>query len=179
MRGTISSLPYSGEVDIKFEPHASTIYIRPDNRLSRMLSNKWLKFLTIILLIYPFIWLFKRFHSRGGGKWQVAGDAWPLKSWEPPSTPRPDTVALPSYQAATSDAASAKFTTRSLTAASSSRSIVGLREGEWFRQWEPAIVRAVAGRYKSPVPLPTRPASNVHAQELDGYDVRGPLLTFS
>ena len=48
-----------------------------------MLSNKWLKFLSIILLIYPFIWLFKRFHRKGGGIWEVCGGAYPLKQWVP------------------------------------------------------------------------------------------------
>lgn len=44
-----------------------------------MLSNKWLKFLSIILLVFPLIWLFKRFHPKGGGRWEVGGGAYPLK----------------------------------------------------------------------------------------------------
>lgn len=83
IRATVLATPYNGDLNIQFTKYRSRIYIRPDNRLSRMLSNKWLKFLSIILLIYPFIWLFKRFHSRGGGRWEVCGGAYPLKRWVP------------------------------------------------------------------------------------------------
>ncbi|KAJ2920306.1 hypothetical protein MD484_g247, partial [Candolleomyces efflorescens] len=83
IRSTVQATPYNGSLEISFTKHRSKIYIRPDNRLSRMLSNKWLKFLSIILLIFPFIWLFKRFHSRGGGRWEVCGGAYPLKRWVP------------------------------------------------------------------------------------------------
>lgn len=83
IRTTILATPYNGDLDIQFTKYRSRIYIRPDNRLSRMLSNKWLKFISIILFIYPFIWLFKRFHSRGGGRWEVCGGAYPLKRWVP------------------------------------------------------------------------------------------------
>ena len=83
IRSKIKSTPYNGSLEVDFIMHRSKIYIRPDNKLSRMLSNKWLKFLSIILLIFPFIWLFKRFHSRGGGRWEVCGGAYPLKRWVP------------------------------------------------------------------------------------------------
>jgi len=49
--------------------------------MSRALSNPWLKFLLIITLIYPCIWLFQRFHRRGGGRWAVGGGAYALKRW--------------------------------------------------------------------------------------------------
>jgi len=74
---------YNGHLEITFINRSSKICIRPSNRLSRMLSNKWLKFISIILLIYPFIWLFKRFYKKGGGIWEVCGGAYPLKQWVP------------------------------------------------------------------------------------------------
>lgn len=83
LRSLILAVPYNGETSISFTTHSSKIYIRPSNRVSRMLSNKWLKFLSIILLIFPFIWLFKRFHKKGGGTWKVCGGAYPLKQWVP------------------------------------------------------------------------------------------------
>ncbi|PPR05689.1 hypothetical protein CVT26_008930 [Gymnopilus dilepis] len=83
VRATIQATPYNGTLNITFVPHNTKIYIRPDNRVSRMLSNKWLKFLAWLLLLYPFVWLFKRFHSRGGGRWEVCGGAYPLKQWVP------------------------------------------------------------------------------------------------
>ncbi|KAF9535451.1 hypothetical protein CPB83DRAFT_841772 [Crepidotus variabilis] len=79
LQSLVTKTPYGGSLSITFTPHNSKIYIRPDNWVSRMLSNKWLKFLSIILLVFPFIWLFKRFHPRGGGRWEVCGGAYPLK----------------------------------------------------------------------------------------------------
>jgi hypothetical protein len=52
--------------------------VRPDRSISRAISNPWLKFLLIITLIYPCIWLFKRLHSRGGGRWAVGGGAYAM-----------------------------------------------------------------------------------------------------
>ena len=77
----IRSTHYTGTQAISFDVTASKVYVRPTNRLSRTLSNKWIKFLLWILLIYPFIWLFKCFHSRGGGQWRVAGSAYAAKTW--------------------------------------------------------------------------------------------------
>lgn len=83
VRHIIVSSLYQGTVEVEFKTRSSKVYIRPDNKLSRLLSNKWIKFLSIILLIYPFIWLFKRFNSRGGGSWEVCGSAHALKRWVP------------------------------------------------------------------------------------------------
>jgi hypothetical protein len=77
----IRSTHYTGTLAISFDVTASKVYIRPTNRLSRTLSNKWIKILLWIILVYPFIWLFKRFHSRGGGQWRVAGGAYATKAW--------------------------------------------------------------------------------------------------
>ena len=52
--------------------------MRPDRSISRAISNPWLKFILIITLIYPCIWLFKRLHSRGGGRWAVGGGAYAM-----------------------------------------------------------------------------------------------------
>ncbi|EAU93130.1 hypothetical protein CC1G_12665 [Coprinopsis cinerea okayama7 len=101
IRSTVVATPYNGDLEIAFIKYRSRIYIRPDNRLSKWLSNKWLFFLSIVLLVYPFIWLFKRFHSRGGGKWEVCGAAYPMKRWVPatddgePIPPETDEQGLP------------------------------------------------------------------------------------
>jgi hypothetical protein len=55
------------------------VIVRPDGTISRAISNKWIKFLLIITLIYPFIWLFKRFYGQGGGRWVVVGSSYALK----------------------------------------------------------------------------------------------------
>lgn len=168
----IKSTPYNGSLEVDFTMHRSKIYIRPDNKLSRMLSNKWLKFLSIILLVFPFIWLFKRFHSRGGGRWEVCGGAYPLKRWVPLDDVEEDSDAAPP----TYDAKSAPSAGPSTMRASSSKLIqtstgpkklLGLREGDWFRSWEHVISRAVVGRYQSTEPLLE---NRVQFPMLDGYN---------
>ena len=147
VRAIITSTPYNGHLDVSFETKDSKVYVRPDNRLSRMLSNKWLKFLSIILFIFPFIWLFKRFHSRGGGRWEVCGGAYSLKRevHEGPAI------------------------------IGKGKKLIGVREGEWFRKWEGVIRRSVLGRYVSTVPIAASDAAEDHTNlvgYLDGYQPR-------
>ncbi|KAG6857537.1 hypothetical protein H0H87_000136 [Tephrocybe sp. NHM501043] len=141
IRGSIARTMYQGDVDVDFERRGAKIFIRPDNKLSRMLSNQWLKFLSIILFIFPFIWLFKRFHPRGGGRWEVCGGAYALKRWEPDCEVREvvpdDEDALPGYTAQ----------------ASNRKRLVGIKERDWFRKWEGTILRSVRGRYQSSTPI--------------------------
>ncbi|KAF8642356.1 hypothetical protein AX16_009625 [Volvariella volvacea WC 439] len=165
---------YFGDLTVEFQTRASKVYIRPDNRLSRMLSNKWLKFLSMILLIFPFIWLFKRFHSRGGGKWQVCGGAYALKRWVPLTDE--ELEELENSPDRLSHKGQTNVTTPSRpTIVHSSRGpskLVGMREGEWFRKWEMTIVRAVQQRYQSYTPIyaPTvAPPTLLPAHNLDGY----------
>jgi hypothetical protein len=166
-----------------------------------MLSNKWLKFLSFILLIYPFIWLFKRFHRKGGGTWEVCGGAYPLKQWVPmgqeevipPGVQQEET--LPPYDADSISwsnpalsprgslglnapaMARTSSSTRYIQTASGMKKLVGVREGEWFRVWEGLVTRAVLGRYQSNQPLGS--GAFIHAHELDGYSdsTTGPLIS--
>ena len=176
IRSTIES-SYNGSLEITVTPYGSKVYIRPNNAVSWMLSNKWLKLLSIILLIFPFIWLFKRFHSRGGGRWEVCGGAYPLKQWVPLDPGEEfESDLLPPYNVS---ATSSALTTTSQTVQRSPRymqtptgpkKLLGLREGEWFRSWEGAIIRAVVGRYQSPIPLVSSPISGLPVRSLDGYE---------
>ncbi|CAK5280213.1 unnamed protein product [Mycena citricolor] len=153
VRATILATPYHGDLIVEFCTGASKVYVRPDNRLSRMLSNKWIKVLLWITFIYPFIWLFKRFHKQGGGSWSVCGGAYALKDESlPPYIPSPDGAvgALPQPSGGR------------------------LREGEWFRKWQPTIVRAVATHYESFEPLyNTFEEAVPEAYALDGFGVVG------
>ena len=72
---------YRHQVKVDFVMYSPKVYIRPDNALSRALSKLWVKCLLWFFLIYPFVWLFKRFNSRGGGRWKVCGCTYALKSW--------------------------------------------------------------------------------------------------
>lgn len=175
-RSTIESSPYNGSLEINVTPYGSKVYIRPNNAVSRMLSNKWLKFLSIILLIFPFIWLFKRFHSHGGGRWEVCGAAYPLKQWVPLDSGEVDSDTLPPYNPfSTSSALTTTTPTqtvqRHMLTPTGPKKLLGLKEGEWFRNWEGVIIRAVIGRYQSPIPL-SRDVSGLPARslDLDGYN---------
>ncbi|KAF9568414.1 hypothetical protein CPC08DRAFT_702434 [Agrocybe pediades] len=213
IRAAILATPYNGHLTIQTVPYNTKIYIRPDNKVSRWLSNKWLRFLSIILFIFPFIWLFKRFHPLGGGKWEVGGAAYPFKMYvdleteeelleaeselgrvDSSNRPRDTTSGslrkgddLPSYsdlpfntpsRSQPSGSTSSSSTNRIITGARSRKyiqtstgikKIVGVKEGEWFRNWEGAITRAVINRYESNVPLPRNPRATNEARRLDGY----------
>jgi len=117
IRAAIKSTDYSGDhVQVSFESGHRTVIVRPDRSISRALSNPWLKFLLIITLIYPIIWLFQRFHQRGGGRWAVGGGAYALKRWGRAQE------------------------------GSERRVLMGEQEGDWFRRWEGRIRRKVKER---------------------------------
>ncbi|KAJ7071055.1 hypothetical protein C8F01DRAFT_1108882 [Mycena amicta] len=163
VRAVIVASPYQGNITVEFITSASKIYIRPDNRLSRLLSNKWFKFLSIILIL-PFllIWLFKRFHTRGGGTWAVCGGAYALKTWAPVSDSESRDVSI------SKNGASSSADEPSLTSPTSR--LVGSKEGEWFRRWQGTIARAVSNRFQSPTPLYTTMEEGLpQARILDGY----------
>ncbi|TRM68023.1 hypothetical protein BD626DRAFT_396019 [Schizophyllum amplum] len=176
IRSYISTF-YSDTLSVEIQTLRNKIYVRPDNRLARMLSNKWLKLLSIILLVFPFIWLFKRFHSRGGGQWKVAGAAYPMKRWVPLPSSQLDPIerdAPPSFEASVGSTSKAMSASPFTSTASSSqmvphphhlsmpsprhdvvltpdgpRRVEGIREGEWFKMWESTIAQCVTRRYIS------------------------------
>lgn len=218
IRSTIALAPYHGDIEVSFTPINSKIYIRPSNQLSRCLSNAWLKFLSIILFIFPFIWLFKQFHGQGGGKWEVCGGAYALKRWVPmnrtqaPLPPNQGTTTsgssssntasgggeLPSYEDAAApfshSPALSPLTTsinspffplpstsspspsshplaqRIIQTPSGPYKLIGQREGEWFRYWEPVILRSVLTRYQSSIPLTS------HSELYGRYAAPGSVL---
>lgn len=159
----VKSTYYQGSLTVKFEAHGDEVHVRADHWLARALSNKWTKFLLIITLVYPIIWLFKRFARSGGGRWEVCGAAYALVSWQPvqpeddiTGPPPPFSEEEPAW------AAQAPTGTRRMK-------LVGTREGEWFQKWETTIKRAVTGRCQSDVPLAEPDAPIPAALMLDGY----------
>lgn len=159
----VKSTYYQGSLSVRFETHSDQIHVRADHWLARALSDKWIKFLLIITLIYPLIWLFKRFALSGGGKWGVCGAAYALVSWQPAQpedeingTPPPFLDEEPGWAAQGANGAR-------------KMKLVGMKEGEWFQKWEATIKRAVSGRCQSDVPLVDPDASTPAALVLDGY----------
>lgn len=167
IEAAIKSTYYTGRLTVEFKSSNSKICVRPDNTVSRTLSNKWIKLLLILLLIYPFIWLYQRFGRRGGGRWEVCGGAYPLKSWQlvdpsaEPPPPFPGTAPSPDSRVVYTGRGSART--------------VGLREGEWFQRWEKTIRRAVTGRLRSTVALKEPDETTSAAMLLDGYQPHGSL----
>lgn len=157
----ITSTSYAETVDVSMEYASNKIYVRPNNRLSRTLSNPWLKFLMFITLVYPFVWLFKRFHTRGGGRWEVCGGAYALKQLVPAGHGHDLEFKVNISQQPGSQTGTGSTT------------VLGLKEGQWFRQWEGGIKRAVITRFQSSVPLTEPPIddlTNGVASLLDGYN---------
>lgn len=165
------------------------MHVRADNWLSRILSKKWLVVLLWITFIYPFIWLFKRFYHGGGGKWEVCGGAYALKSWKlvdynttstgtTSSTAAPDDSDAPPPFPGTLNTS---FTLNNRTLVNTQMGVaevIGLREGEWFQMWEGTVKRAVMGRLKTQVPLTVPDEGPLPAAlMLDGYQAR-PLVSF-
>ncbi|KAL4243489.1 hypothetical protein ABKN59_001277 [Abortiporus biennis] len=148
----VKSTYYEGDPTVEFKISHNKIHVRPDSRVARMLSITWVKVILWILFIYPFIWLYKRFARRGGGRWEVCGGAYPLKAWQfsGPSSTAGMSIAQDIYSNAT---------------------LIGMREGEWFQKWEGTIKRAVTGRLRTGETLvePDEFQPNTAALLLDGY----------
>ena len=161
----VQQTSYGGTLKVKFAPFPSSndlIIVRPTNGLSMLVSNMWIKFLLWITLIYPFIWLFKRFHEHGGGVWKVCGGGYPLKLVLPVQGDKGDE--LPTFEEAAGSSSS--------TVVRAETYVIGEREGEWFRKWENTIRGAVLSRKQDKNPLlhPTDvPYANPSAALLDGY----------
>ncbi|KAG6911984.1 hypothetical protein DXG01_000232 [Tephrocybe rancida] len=159
VRGAIRQTNYGGDVTVLFSYDATKICIRADNRLSRMLSKTWIKVLLCIFLIYPFIWLFKRYHSRGGGRWEVCGGAYTHKYMVP----------LDGLDG-NADSGSPHLPPRIIETKDGPMKLYGLQEGEWFRRWEGVIKRSVSTRLQSDEPMREIEEGPVDPrEELDGY----------
>jgi hypothetical protein len=170
IRGAITETQYRGAIEVNFSLDATKIYIRPDNRLSRTLSKTFIKILLIIFLIYPFIWLFKRYNSRGGGRWEVCGGAYALKRLVPATAD----WQREAHEAYAVGRPSPSY--RIIDTANGSAKLFGLREGEWFRKWELVIKKSVVTGLQTSEPLrdvgdgPIDPTT-----VLDGYAPRSAL----
>lgn len=156
-RSVILSTHYRGDLEVSFETLNSIVSVRSHNHLSRALSNGWIKFLFIITFIYPFLWLFRRFHQRGGGIWRVCGGAYALKRIEQATSTFPqgyagdcNTCESPFPDARPPDNTRGQGSSGLFHAQTK---VVGLREGIWFRQWEGTIRRAVLNRLQEREPL--------------------------
>ena len=80
-------------------------------------------------------WLRKIFPSNGG-RWELVGSsAYPLKQWVPTTSQK------------------AQGSTRCMETSTGGKELLGVKEGEWLKNWENVIERAVRESYQSPIPL--------------------------
>ncbi|PVF93144.1 hypothetical protein CPB86DRAFT_130229 [Serendipita vermifera] len=74
---------YKHSIDVHFSTSMTCIHVRSPNFVSKIFSSCWLKILFSVILVFPFLWLWRRFWPGAGGKWGVAGVAFPIKkTWE-------------------------------------------------------------------------------------------------
>ncbi|KAI0655128.1 hypothetical protein C8Q70DRAFT_1057778 [Cubamyces menziesii] len=156
VRDIILETGYSGSHVVTFITWRNVIVVYPDNYLARVLDYKWVKIALWVLLIYPFIWLFKNYHESGGGKWKVCGGAYAIKYWDT-NTAAPHSEASDGDQSAEGIVQTPRGPAR----------VIGLKEGEWFKRWERTIRLRVKSRFQSEQLL-TTPDADV-AGQLDGY----------
>ncbi|KAG8900386.1 hypothetical protein FRB99_006094 [Tulasnella sp. 403] len=160
------------EPSIDFKIGANEIDVRPDNRLSRMLSKTWVYVLLWIFLVYPLIiWPFKRFSSRGGGDWRVAGSAFALSKWAHLDDSSPGQTVEEYQELYNRTHPEGERLVLKQTPNGVSR-LVGKREGEWFAEWEDTIGALVRQRCISsePISIPMDGARGRAGSGLDGYN---------
>ncbi|CAE6464238.1 unnamed protein product [Rhizoctonia solani] len=183
VRATIQRVSYtrSPTVTVQFTTSASEIDIRPSSSFSRALSKTWVVVLLWISLIYPFIWLYNQFH---GGRWEVAGSAFPLRTWKHCED------SIPGESAETYRRRTFKEVTGDVASLTSQRSegtddrilvetpngvsqLVGTAERDWFLTWESTIIHCVTARVREAAPIITPHA--LHATALLD-DLRPPII---
>lgn len=186
----VTSTGYTGRVHTSFDLSATRICIRPDNRLSRALSSTLVKALLWVTLIYPFIWLFKRFSRAGGGRWEVFGGAFGLVHLTAAGEQDADIQAVTHSKSPSDDTDPEEGGSQDIVSTLPSSShpvarrtiaeippgsnnlhdVLGYREGEWFHEWEDAIRRCVVNRVRETEPMRhgfRGPA--LATEQLDGY----------
>jgi len=134
---------------------------------STLPSSNFYKVLLIVFLVHPFIWLFKRFSSRGGGgRWEIYGGAYVLGLLGPLGGDGKDSTLI-----AASNGSNAGLppllNPRIMETEHGLRKLKGYREGEWFREWE-TIKRCAAMRLQQEEPL-KRAGDGYNNRTLDGY----------
>ncbi|CCO31184.1 hypothetical protein BN14_05219 [Rhizoctonia solani AG-1 IB] len=165
IRASIKMVLYnrSPTITIRFTTSASEIDIRPASNFSRALSKTWVKVLLWLTLIYPFIWLYDRLR---GGRWEVAGSAFPLRTWKHCEDSIPgesaETYRRRTFKEVTGDALSltsqrSDGTDDRILAETPNgvSQLIGPSERDWFLTWESTIRQCVVARIQEAAPIIT------------------------
>lgn len=148
---------YHLRVELKSSPHS--IRVRSPSFFNKMFFFKGYIFLAWLALIYPLLWLWRRFVPGAGARWEVMGSAFPTNRWvllkdtHPTETleearSRLITTSTQEYPWVTHET---KWLSRMRLGPGGVWVWAGLREGDWYRKWEGAIRNATTGQYQGPL----------------------------
>ena len=154
VRSIVKSTFYKGNFTVNWVRRSTKIHVRADNTFSRALSSQFIVVLLWLTCVYPFVWLIKYFFE--GGRWKVCGGGYALKAWQYIPPPQQAHVAGSPSVVQTSGGAA---------------QLVGMKEGEWFGQWEGTIKRAVASRLQSKTPLTAKTPGRVSSPCATAYSL--------
>ncbi|WVQ75359.1 hypothetical protein IAR50_004978 [Cryptococcus sp. DSM 104548] len=150
--GAIRSTGYSHpNLEVTLDVEDRVIVVHPNNYLSRILGNPFVYFLSWLFLLYPLIWIWKRWSSWGGAPWDVAVATYALKFYpalpttypsEPLSTAQDRLPALYKLHPQLPQQPHLVQGPRGV------HYLVGRKEGSWFREWEERIRMGVRTRFR-------------------------------
>ncbi|QRW16694.1 hypothetical protein RhiXN_04696 [Rhizoctonia solani] len=165
IRSSIQMVTYhrTPTITVQFVTSASEIDIRPSSTISRALSKTWVVVLLWLTLIYPFIWIYDRLR---GGRWEVAGSAFPLRTWKHCGD------SIPGESAEAYRRRTFKEVTGDVMSLTSERSdgtddrilaetsngvsqLIGPSERDWFLTWESTIKQCVTAGIQEAAPIIT------------------------
>lgn len=141
----------TGHISVEFTQSSKCVHIRSPNFVSKIFSSKLYIFLTCLILVFPFLWLWRRFWPGAGGKWAVMGTAFPIKHWELVRGTTPgETVEAAQVRLGGKDLVPAGERMKRLRVTPEGVWILrGTHESEWFREWQESILAAVKTGTKS------------------------------
>lgn len=153
LESLIRTTGFHNSITIKFEQSSTTIHVRSPSIISRIFSSLLAKILLSLILVFPFLWLWRRYWPGAGGKWEVMGSAFALDKWERVyGTSAEETVeearnrlSVDDFSWIADDVIAAKKLRRGPGGVWIAK---GVQEGEFYREWEQAIRMGVVNREK-------------------------------
>ncbi|KAG8810288.1 hypothetical protein FRC18_004131 [Serendipita sp. 400] len=134
-------------VFIKFHSSPTSVHVRSSSFVSKIFSSWILIALFSLILVFPFLWLWRRYWPEAGGKWGVSGVGFPLKRWELLGGTFPgDTVEAARARLSATPGSQAEAFKRLQAGLGGVWVLQGTHEGDWFRAWEYTIRLAVRDR---------------------------------
>ncbi|KIM26487.1 hypothetical protein M408DRAFT_9907 [Serendipita vermifera MAFF 305830] len=149
----IRSTGYTSSISVKFSTTPECVHVYSPNAISKIFASYLLIFLTSIILVFPVLWIWRRWWPGAGGKWEVCGAAFRLKRWElVPGTAPGDTETAAEQRLAMNGPLGTGYGRQRLRLRAGKEGMWVLRgahEADWFRTWEESIRCGVRERTKT------------------------------